>query len=981
MIEQDLYKFSGCLPEEAATYVERDADNQLYNALKAGNFCYVLDSRQTGKSSLRVRIMSQLRKNGIACVFINLTSGKIQNVSPEQWYADQITEIIDNQDLKLNIDFNEWWLKHTITSDVKRFSIFISDVLLVQTNKNIVIFIDEIDSVLSLDFPTDDFFAFIRSCYEKRTENSEYNRLTFCLLGVASPNSLIKDKSRTPFNIGQAITLEPFQIDKKDQNKRSHQINQLEPLISGLKGKFSEPEKLMEEILDWTGGQPFLTQKLCDIVVKKSNPGNSSSVEQIVKSEIIDNWEFKDDPVHLQTIIDLLVRSKNEQQSFRLLNLYKKVLSEEDVKADNSSEQRELILSGIVFPRNGSLKVYNPIYENIFNTIWIERERVKLRLYIEEFENWKKADDRQKQLYLLYGQKFAQVWQWKEEIEQRGEDITSKESAFFDKSKEFWGKAQNSLPSECNHEAIIEAMKPWTGGLESFNDLIFEIANSQYKIPLEKGSEKKWVEDLIQSHLLEFCERQTIENLFLDDNDSKIEPFILLSTYREIWQLGKVDFDGSSEHEKLENMCLIIKKDNTLRILNRIYRLIFNLDWVEQKLWETRPYAKSFKAWEDSDRIDESLLLKDQDLERAIEWIQNKEQVNELEVEFIIRSLVWEMWQSAINIELQQEKMAAVDIIKKIRPKLKKKNNSPDTVIREILRWTKFHPLLVEALLQSICDGDTQIDQLLHCQNGVALELEKIQHFQAANLIDWISKGERERTNNLSDDLRNIISGIKLWIQKHEYLTRKIVNSRDPCQNLEEKIKIYFDREQNLLNYDIMIKGEFNRNSQESIQSSLDRIFGKEILKEEKIMAQDKLDALLSSIVEESSAIEAIAIVNLEEGTLEYCNKQLKSSKPEIYKALFGRKDVSDALGEFGELKGIPDALNTFGEATKYGTLEYSMFMLTEGILIAYFMDLPDLRAAICFIATTEANFASFVRQCRKKVDEIKKQLEDSIKN
>ena len=146
-------------------------------------------------------------------------------------------------------------------------------------------------------------------------------------------------------------------------------------------------------------------------------------------------------------------------------------------------------------------------------------------------------------------------------------------------------------------------------------------------------------------------------------------------------------------------------------------------------------------------------------------------------------------------------------------------------------------------------------------------------------------------------------------------------------------------------------------------------------------MTQEKLDQLLSSIVEESSAIEAIAIVNLEEGTLEYSNKQLKSSKPEIYQALFGRKDVSEALGEFGELKGIPDALNAFGEATKYGTLEYSMFYLTEGIVLAYFMDLPNLRAAICFIATTEANFAQLVRQCRKKIDEIKQQLEDSMKN
>jgi hypothetical protein len=35
--------------------------------------------------------------------------------------------------------------------------------MLLQISDNIVIFIDEIDSVLSLDCPTDDFFAFIRA--------------------------------------------------------------------------------------------------------------------------------------------------------------------------------------------------------------------------------------------------------------------------------------------------------------------------------------------------------------------------------------------------------------------------------------------------------------------------------------------------------------------------------------------------------------------------------------------------------------------------------------------------------------------------------------------------------------------------------------------------------------------------------------------------------------------------------------------------
>jgi hypothetical protein len=131
---------------------------------------------------------------------------------------------------------------------------FIKDVLLVQFPQDkIVIFIDEIDSILSLNFAVDDFFALIRFCYNQRAINPEYNRLTFAIFGVATPSDLIADKNRTPFNIGKAIDLQDFQLDEALS------------LAQGLEEKFSHSKALIEEILAWTGGQPFLTQKICQL--------------------------------------------------------------------------------------------------------------------------------------------------------------------------------------------------------------------------------------------------------------------------------------------------------------------------------------------------------------------------------------------------------------------------------------------------------------------------------------------------------------------------------------------------------------------------------------------------------------------------------------------------------------------------------------------------------------------------------------------
>ena len=46
-----FYQVGGALPTQAPCYIERNADHQLLPALKAGEYCYIFDSRQMGKSS------------------------------------------------------------------------------------------------------------------------------------------------------------------------------------------------------------------------------------------------------------------------------------------------------------------------------------------------------------------------------------------------------------------------------------------------------------------------------------------------------------------------------------------------------------------------------------------------------------------------------------------------------------------------------------------------------------------------------------------------------------------------------------------------------------------------------------------------------------------------------------------------------------------------------------------------------------------
>ena len=330
----------GALTEKhASIYTERSAEFQARIHLKKMDYLLIIEPRQQGKTSLINYLMRHPNLKDYIFVYMDATT--IESSSNVLWYKE-LSRRVGSQVQRTFPQFN-WTNLPTNSSEWRSFLSHLGKFVKSQ-EKYVAIALDEVSAINFAESTL--FFSILRDIHNSRQKEPEFNHLTFLLVGTFHPRDLVEDDKISPFNIAQRIYLQDFE---KSQ-------------ISHFLSKFNWSEEqfslISASVYYWTGGQPYLTQKLCTYLRPDST---TKDVDQSI------SILCREDENHIPPIIKQL--NKNEPAKTYL----KRILSGEEIDHYPTviSLQAYLELLGLIKPdKEGKCEIRNRIYEKVLEILF-----------------------------------------------------------------------------------------------------------------------------------------------------------------------------------------------------------------------------------------------------------------------------------------------------------------------------------------------------------------------------------------------------------------------------------------------------------------------------------------------------------------------------------------------------------------------------------------------------------------------------------
>lgn len=337
------------VPEEL--YVIRRADTQLKQIIEdMGRPGYVLVSRQMGKTNLLLNAKRSFDSPDDCFTYLDI-SNTFNDL--RAFFRNIIDSIILSKECLTQNLLSAIGQSRLGTANLqphKEHEFELKTILDRLTGK-LVICLDEIDALTGIEY-SDNVFSLIRSIYfGGRTQFPQFKRLTYVLSGVADPAELIRNKSVSPFNIGEKIYLEDFTRSETEQFL--------------LQCDLCLPNEVIDRIYYWTSGNPRVTWDLCSAAENTRIAGDSldsSSIDSIVTRLYLTNYDLPPFD-HIRT----RVQSDKELRNAVMTIHYGKASSLSDKVKDR------LYLAGISTPKleSGEIKFKNRIVSESLSEKWI----------------------------------------------------------------------------------------------------------------------------------------------------------------------------------------------------------------------------------------------------------------------------------------------------------------------------------------------------------------------------------------------------------------------------------------------------------------------------------------------------------------------------------------------------------------------------------------------------------------------------------
>ncbi|MFM8292934.1 MAG: AAA-like domain-containing protein [Microcystaceae cyanobacterium] len=371
------YYLAGEMPLDVECYVERAIDRELLDffiEVHDLRLAFILAPRQMGKTSLIRKLKKRINEKKIAVYVETDFQGYGEVKSEEILYNNLLKHIVEQSSqgieyTNLNKKINSIMENKKQISSALKFQDCLKYILEFIDNKKIIIFIDEVQYLL--DWGLQNIFFSMMRGIAQRDENL-WNNLKFVLVGVMNPNDLITSSG---------------QIFNKYKLFEMTNISNCEPLWKGLLEVISSPAqaaKVVEVILRFTGGKPYLTQYFCESILiqgqnKKLDLNNESNFEQNLKDifnkKVIPELMEKDPQHHIMSIKNrFLLSERNLREKIKALTLYQQLLTNPiPIDWNESYEQKELIISGLAIRDGNTINIACPIYSGIFDIKWTQR--------------------------------------------------------------------------------------------------------------------------------------------------------------------------------------------------------------------------------------------------------------------------------------------------------------------------------------------------------------------------------------------------------------------------------------------------------------------------------------------------------------------------------------------------------------------------------------------------------------------------------